>query len=92
MRGFELEIYMKKSVFLEGVRDGLPIGLGYFAVAFSLGIVAQAAGLTAVEGFIASFLNVASAGENALFNAILDHETYFEVAIITFVVNVSLST
>ena len=87
MRGFELEIYMKKSVFLEGVRDGLPIGLGYFAVAFSLGIVAQAAGLTAVEGFIASFFNVASAGEYALFTSIQAGVSYAEVALITLVVN-----
>lgn len=78
---------MKKNAFLEGLRDGLPIGLGYFAVAFSLGIVAQKAGLTAFQGFIASFFNVASAGENALFNSIIEHATYVEVAIITFVVN-----
>ena len=30
---------MKRNAFFEGCRDGLPIGLGYFAVAFSLGIV-----------------------------------------------------
>ena len=34
-------VLMKNKVFLEGMRDGLPIGLGYFAVAFSLGIVAE---------------------------------------------------
>lgn len=78
---------MKKHPFFEGFRDSIPIGLGYFAVAFSLGILAKKAGLNATQGFIASLLNVASAGENALFNAILDHETYIEVAVITFVVN-----
>ncbi|MCQ2592099.1 MAG: AzlC family ABC transporter permease [Treponema sp.] len=78
---------MNKKPFLEGIRDGVPIGLGYFAVAFSLGIVAQKAQLNAFQGFIASFFNVASAGENALFNSILESATYIEVAIITFVVN-----
>ena len=34
----------KKKIFVEGVRDGVPIGLGYFAVAFSLGIIARQAG------------------------------------------------
>ena len=29
---------------MEGIRDGIPIGIGYFAVAFSLGIVAKNAG------------------------------------------------
>ena len=75
------------KLFLEGIRDGLPIGLGYFAVAFSLGIVARNAGLNATQGFIASFLNVASAGEYALFTSIQTGATYFEIALITFIVN-----
>lgn len=78
---------MKQNAFLEGIRDGLPIGLGYFAVSFSLGIVAQSAGLSAFQGFVASFLNVASAGEYALFTSIKQGATYAEIAIITFVVN-----
>ncbi|MCR4952891.1 MAG: AzlC family ABC transporter permease [Treponema sp.] len=78
---------MKKNSFLQGLRDGVPIGLGYFAVSFSLGIVAKHAGLNAIQGFVASFFNIASAGENALFNSIKESTTYLEVAIITFVVN-----
>ena len=76
-----------KSVFLNGIAAGIPIGLGYFAVAFSLGIVARKAGLNPVQGFVASFLNLASAGEYALFGAIEQAVTYIEVAVITFVVN-----
>ena len=78
---------MKNKVFLEGMRDGLPIGLGYFAVAFSLGIVARNAGLTPIQGFIASFFNVASAGEYALFTSIQSVASYLEIAVITLVVN-----
>lgn len=78
---------MSKKDFFEGMRDGLPIGLGYFAVSFSLGIMAQAAGLNAVQGFIASFFNLASAGEYALFSSIQAMATYVEVALITFVIN-----
>lgn len=78
---------MKKNVFFEGVRDGLPIGLGYFAVAFSLGIVAKTAGLSEIEGFIASFFNVASAGEYALFTSIAAKVSYVELAVITLVIN-----
>ena len=48
---------------LRGLRDGLPIGAGYFAVAFSLGIIAARAGLCAWEGFLSSLLTRASAGE-----------------------------
>ena len=77
----------KGKVFVQGIRDGLPIGLGYFAVAFSFGIVAKKAGLNALQGFIASFLNVASAGEYALFTSIESHASFIEIAIITLVVN-----
>lgn len=76
-----------RDVFLSGIAAGLPIGLGYFAVAFSLGITARNAGLTPFQGFVASFFNVASAGEYALFTAIENAASYFEVALITFVVN-----
>ena len=31
---------MQRSEFIRGFRDGIPIALGYFAVAFSLGIIA----------------------------------------------------
>lgn len=78
---------MKKDIFFKGFRDGIPIGLGYFAVAFSLGIVAKNAGLNFIEGFFASLLNVASAGEYALFSAIRAKATYIEVAFATLVIN-----
>ena len=78
---------MKNKVFLEGLRDGLPIGLGYFAVSFSLGIVARNASLTPVQGFIASLLCVASAGEYALFTSIQATASFLEIALITLVVN-----
>lgn len=78
---------MKKNAFLEGIKDSIPIGLGYFAVAFALGIQAQKAGLNAFQGFFASFFNVASAGEYALFDSIAKHEAYIQIAITTLVVN-----
>lgn len=43
------DIILPMSVFKQGMRDGLPIGLGYFAVAFSLGIAARNAGLNATQ-------------------------------------------
>ena len=84
---FGAVLKMKNNVFFKGLRDGFPIGLGYFAVAFSLGIVAKNAGLNFVEGFFASFLDVASAGEYALFSSIQAKATYVEVAVATFVIN-----
>ena len=65
----------------EGIRDGMPIALGYLAVAFTLGIAARNAGLTAFQGFLASFLNNASAGEYAGFTLIAAGATYLDVNI-----------
>lgn len=70
-----------------GLRDGIPIGLGYFAVAFSLGIVASSAGLTAIQGFITSLLINASAGESAGFTAIKECVPYFQIVLVTIVSN-----
>ncbi len=76
------------DAFKKGFKTGLPIGAGYFAVAFSLGIIAAAAGLTPFQGFLTSALVNASAGENAAFIAIKDAVPYFEMAIITLVSNI----
>lgn len=76
-----------RTAFLEGLRDGTPIGLGYFAVAFSLGITAKNAGLTPGQGFLASLLCNASAGEYAAFTLIAAGASYLEVAIITLITN-----
>ena len=77
----------KSKVFWSGFRDGIPIGLGYFAVSFSLGIVAQKAGLSATQGFVASFLNVASAGEYALFTLIQNGTTCAAIVIAMLIIN-----
>lgn len=75
------------SVFKDGVRDGLPIGLGYFAVSFSLGIAARNAGLTPIQGFIVSALCMASAGEYVGFTMIATGASLVETAIATLVIN-----
>ena len=76
-----------KKIFCEGMRDGVPIALGYFAVSFSLGIAARRAGFTPFQGFLVSLLNNASAGEYAAFAIIMANATYLEVAIITLIAN-----
>ncbi|MGN0317779.1 MAG: AzlC family ABC transporter permease [Lachnospira sp.] len=77
----------KSSDFVKGLRDGIPIGLGYFAVAFSLGIAAQSAGITAIQGFIMSMLNNASAGEYAGIAAIKSGAPYIELALLMLITN-----
>ncbi|MBR5740373.1 MAG: AzlC family ABC transporter permease [Firmicutes bacterium] len=73
--------------FKHGFKLALPIGIGYFAVAFSLGIAARSAGLNAFQGFIASLLENASAGEYAGFSLIAVQATYVEVMLMTLIAN-----
>lgn len=77
-----------KDAFANGIRDGVPIALGYFAVAFSLGIVAKKAGLNPFQGFLSSILNHASAGEYAEFTVIMAGAPYFEMAFVILVTNI----
>lgn len=77
----------KKQIFLKGLKDGIPIGLGYFAVSFSLGIMAKKGGLNAIEGFIASFFTRASAGEYGVYSLIPESVMYYEIVIISIITN-----
>ena len=77
-----------RNVILDGLKDGLPIGLGYFAVAFSLGIIAKGGGVTPLQCFVISFLNHASAGEYAVFTCIRDNASYLELALMVFIANI----
>ena len=74
-----------KQLFKKGIADGIPIGLGYFAVAFSLGIAARNVGMNAIQGFIMSITCSASAGEYAGVAIIADAGTYFEMFLLTVV-------
>jgi len=76
-----------KSWFLRGVRDGIPIMMGYAAVSFTLGIAARNAGLTAFQAGLTSFLNNASAGEKAGFTVIQAGEGYLAMAVMMLIVN-----
>lgn len=71
----------------KGFIDGIPIGLGYFAVSFSLGIVAKKAGLSSIAGFFTSLFTRASAGEYAGYTMMLSNATYWETVLITIIAN-----
>ena len=75
------------TVFRQGLKDGIPIGLGYLAVSFSLGIAAKTAGLTPIQGFVVSLLCMASAGEYVGFLSIAAGAAYVEISIATLIAN-----
>ena len=56
---------MDMNNFRRGIRDGIPIGLGYFAVSFSFGIIAVSGGLSPWQAALISLTNLTSAGQFA---------------------------
>lgn len=76
-----------RTWFFKGMRHGVPIGLGYFAVAFTLGITAKNIGLTPLQSAFMSFTMHASAGEFAMMTVIAAGSGYVEMAITQFVIN-----
>ena len=78
----------KRLWLVRGMRDGIPIALGYFAVSFALGIKANAAGLTGFEAALMSALNLTSAGEAAAITLLGLGTTYVELAFTQLVINI----
>lgn len=76
-----------RTAALRGVRDAVPIGLGYLAVSFSLGIVCQNAGMNAWQSALLSLLNNASAGEYAALTVIAARASLWEMALLTLIAN-----
>lgn len=83
------EMIMERNakIFRDGFRDGIPIGLGYFAVAFSLGIAAHGYGFGPVHGFTASILTYASAGQYIGFSLYAANATLAQLIILTVITN-----
>lgn len=71
----------------KGLRDGIPIGLGYLAVSFTLGIAAKNAGLTAFQATVMSVSNNTSAGEFAALGLIGMGASYWEMAVTQLIIN-----
>ncbi len=76
-----------KQWYRRGIKDGIPIALGYFVVSFTLGIAAKQIGLTALQATIISFTNNASAGEKIAFDVIAADSGFIAMAIATLTTN-----
>ena len=71
----------------KGLRDGIPIALGYFAVSFAFGILAVDSGCTVLEAVLISFTNLTSAGQFAGLTVIAQAGTLLEMAVTQLVIN-----
>lgn len=73
--------------FKDGIRDGIPIALGYLAVSFAFGIQAASSGLSVFQATLISLTNVTSAGQFAGISVIAATGSYLEMAGVQLVIN-----
>ena len=76
-----------QNSFRAGFHDGIPIGLGYFSVSITFGMIAAAGGLPVWAALAISMTNVTSAGQFAGLTLIFGGGTLFETALTQLVIN-----
>ena len=77
----------QQNTYLAGLRDGVPIALGYLSVSFSLGIFAAAQGIPVLWVLLISMTNLTSAGQKAGIGIILQSGSFFEMALTQLMIN-----
>ena len=77
----------KVNEFLRGLKDAIPVCLGYLAVSFAFGIQAAEAGLSVFQASLMSITNVTSAGQFSSLELIATNAAYAEMALLQLVVN-----
>ncbi len=75
----------------EGLRDGIPIALGYFAVSFSFGILGSLDGLSIWQTSLISMMNVTSAGQFAGLTIMANLGSLLEMALTQLIINLRYS-
>ncbi len=73
--------------FKKGLKDGLPICVGYFSVSFAFGIFAVENGLSVLQAVLISLLNLTSAGQLAAVPTMCAGGTLAELALSQLVIN-----
>ena len=81
------EEVMRKQEFLEGIRDGLPICLGYFSVSMAFGLTAVMSGVPIWAAVVISLTNLTSAGQFAGMNLIAAQGALIEIGLTTLIIN-----
>lgn len=77
--------------FKDGLRDSIPIGLGYLSVSFGFGIAAVKYGIPALLSLVISLTNMTSAGQMAGVAVIAASGTLIEMALTQLTINLRYS-
>lgn len=78
---------MQKLTYKQGLKDGVPIALGYFAVSFAFGVSVVSGGLPWFVATVMSFTNLTSAGQFAGATVIIAFGSVFEILLTQLVIN-----
>jgi predicted branched-subunit amino acid permease len=78
---------LKTKDYNRGLRHGVAVGLGYFAVSFAFGMEAVTKGLSIFQAVLISLTNVTSAGQFSGLGIIAAGGTYIEIALTQLVIN-----
>ena len=78
---------LSKHTFSEGLKDGIPIGLGYLSVSFSFGILAVNSGIPLLPALLISMTNLTSAGQVAGVSIIAASGAMMEMALTQLIIN-----
>ena len=81
---------MNSTAFKKGLHDGVPIGLGYFAVSFTFGMMAVAGGISIAAAVLISLTNLTSAGQFAGIGIIFASGSLWEMALTQLVINLEI--
>ena len=79
---------MKQNEFLQGIKDGFPICMGYFSVSMAFGLTAVLSGLPVWSAIMMSLSNLTSAGQFAGANILVENGTFIELVITTLIINI----
>ena len=77
----------QKALFKQGIKDGIPIGLGYLSVSIGIGIASVGGGLHIITALLMSMTNLTSAGQAAGISLIAAGGSFLEMALVQIVIN-----
>lgn len=83
-----MEKNLQPLTFNKGLRDGIPICLGYISVSFAFGLMVTENGLPVWIAVLISMTNLTSAGQFAGLDLILAGGLFIEIAVTTFIINI----
>ena len=76
-----------KGSLRQGIRHGIPIGLGYLSVSFAFGMKAVGDGLTVLQAVLISMTNLTSAGQIAALPLMVGGASLAEMALTQLTIN-----